>query len=156
MVAKGRMGLSKFVELTATAPAQIYNLATKGSIAIGKDADIAIWNPKAKMTLSARMMHDRTGFTPWEGHSITGWPETVIRRGAVIVKDGRSGATAGSGGVFSSPQEEKEGLRPLPAPHRRRGGAADRSAAGRNGSEAELWRALVVKGARLAIPHQTA
>ena len=60
MVSKGRLGLSKFVELTATAPAKIYNLhPRKGSIAIGADADLALWNPDVEVTLSDGMMHDK-------------------------------------------------------------------------------------------------
>ena len=52
MVSKGRLGLEKFVELTATAPAKIYNLhPRKGSIAVGADADIAIWDPAREVTL---------------------------------------------------------------------------------------------------------
>jgi dihydropyrimidinase len=98
MVSKGRMGLMKFVELTATEPAKIYNLhPKKGSIAIGADADIAVWDPKRKVTLSDAMMHDRTGYTPFAGRKITGWPETVLRRGAVVVADGKLQASAGSG-----------------------------------------------------------
>jgi dihydropyrimidinase len=110
MVAKGRMGLSKFVELTATAPARIYNLASKGSIAIGKDADIAIWNPRVKATLTDRMMHDRTGYTPWAGRKVAGWPETVVRRGAVIVADRKLAATVGSGRFL--PRTGGEAARP--------------------------------------------
>jgi dihydropyrimidinase len=97
MVAKGRLGLMKFVELTATAPARIYNLPRKGSLSIGADADIAIWNPKTKVRLTDAMMHDRTGYTPFAGRTVSGWPETVIRRGEVIVTDGKCGAAAGSG-----------------------------------------------------------
>ena len=81
MVSKGRLGLSKFVELTSTAPAQIYNLPKKGSIAIGNDADIAIWDPARKVTLSDEMMHDLTGFSPFSGRTVTGWPEKVLLRG---------------------------------------------------------------------------
>jgi dihydropyrimidinase len=98
MVSKGRLGLMKFVELTATEPAKIYNLhPRKGSIAIGVDADIVVWDPKKKVTLSDAMMHDRTGYTPFAGRKITGWPETVLRRGAVVVADGKLQATPGSG-----------------------------------------------------------
>jgi dihydropyrimidinase len=85
MVSKGKLGLSKFVELTSTAPAQIYNLPKKGAIAIGNDADIAIWNPTRKVTITDAMMHDLTGFTPFAGHVVTGWPETVMLRGHVLV-----------------------------------------------------------------------
>ncbi|WP_371424740.1 dihydropyrimidinase [Tardiphaga sp.] len=85
MVSKGRLGLSKFVELTSTAPAQIYNLPKKGSIAIGNDADIAIWDPARKVTLSDEMMHDLAGFSPFSGRTVTGWPEKVLLRGRVLV-----------------------------------------------------------------------
>ena len=57
MVSKGRLGLQKFVELTATAPAKIYNLhPRKGSIAIGADADIAVWDPKRQVTFADSMI----------------------------------------------------------------------------------------------------
>src|ERR1700727_1622726 len=98
MVSKGRLGLGKFVELTATAPAKIYNLhPRKGSIAIGADADIAIWDPSREVTLSDAMMHDLTGYTPYAGRSVRGWPVTVLSRGRVVVADGKRIATPGSG-----------------------------------------------------------
>lgn len=111
MVAKGRLGLQKFVELSATEPARIYNIADrKGSIAIGKDADIAIWNPKAKVELSHAMMKDRTGYTPWAGRTVAGWPETILRRGDVIVDGGKLGASPGSGRFL--PRTGGEAARP--------------------------------------------
>lgn len=98
MVSKGRMGLAKFVELTATAPARIYNLAPrKGAIAVGADADIVLWNPEREVTLADHLAHDRTRYTPYAGRRIKGWPETVLRRGTVIVEDGTLRANAGSG-----------------------------------------------------------
>ncbi|MBS0240778.1 MAG: dihydropyrimidinase [Proteobacteria bacterium] len=98
MVAKGRYGLETFVEWTATAPARMYGLAPKkGAIAIGADADIAIWDPKRQTTISDALVHDRTGYTPYAGHTIQGWPVTVMRRGQVIAEDGKLKASAGSG-----------------------------------------------------------
>jgi dihydropyrimidinase len=98
MVSKGRLGLSKFVELTATTPARLYNLhPRKGSIAIGADADIVIWDPTRKTVLSDKTFHDRTGYTPYAGREIVGWPVTVLRRGEVIVRDSRLNAKPGSG-----------------------------------------------------------
>src|SRR5438128_3035219 len=98
MVSKGRLGLEKFVELTATAPAKIYNLhPRKGSIAVGADADIAIWDPAREVTLSDAMMHDLTGYTPFAGRKLRGWPVTVLSRGRVIVADGKRSVDAGSG-----------------------------------------------------------
>jgi dihydropyrimidinase len=69
----------------------------KGSIAIGSDADLVLWNPKRRVCLSDEMMHDRAGYTPYAGRTITGWPETVIRRGEPIVREGRLMAKPGSG-----------------------------------------------------------
>jgi dihydropyrimidinase len=97
MVSKGRLGLSKFVELTSTAPAQIYNLPKKGSIAIGNDADIAIWDPTRKVTLSDEMMHDLTGFSPFSGRTVTGWPEKVLLRGRVLVDGDTFNSKPGEG-----------------------------------------------------------
>jgi dihydropyrimidinase len=97
MVSKGRLGLAKFVDLTSTAPARIYNLPKKGSIAIGNDADIAIWNPDRKVTLSDSMMHDNTGYTPYAGRVVMGWPDTVLLRGKLLVEGGLFHGHAGDG-----------------------------------------------------------
>ena len=98
MVSQGRLGLEKFVELTATAPAKIYNLhPRKGSIAIGADADIAIWDPAREVTLADSQVHDLTGYTPYAGRKIRGWPVTVLSRGRVIVADGKRSVEAGTG-----------------------------------------------------------
>jgi len=98
MVSKGRLGLQKFVELTATAPAKIYNLhPRKGSIAIGADADIAIWDPAREVTLADSLMHDLAGYTPYAGRTLRGWPVTVLSRGRMVVTDGKRIAEPGSG-----------------------------------------------------------
>jgi dihydropyrimidinase len=97
MVSKGRLGVEKFVEVTATAPARIYNLPGKGSLAIGADADLAIWDPHKRVTLSDGAVHDRTGYTPYAGRTVQGWPVTVLRRGETIVEDGTLRAKPGSG-----------------------------------------------------------
>ena len=97
MVSKGRLGLAKFVELTASAPAKIYNLPRKGSIVVGNDADIAIWDPRREVTLSDAMMHDLAGYTPYAGRTLRGWPVIVLSRGRVIVNDGKLAAEPGSG-----------------------------------------------------------
>jgi dihydropyrimidinase len=98
MVSKGRLGLEKFVELTATAPAKIYNLhPRKGSLAVGADADIAIWDPEREVILKDEMMHDLAGYTAFAGRKLRGWPVTVLSRGRVIVMDGKRSVEAGSG-----------------------------------------------------------
>ncbi|MGC2780006.1 MAG: amidohydrolase family protein, partial [Bradyrhizobium sp.] len=98
MVSKGRLGLNKFVELTATAPAKVYNLhPKKGAIAIGADADIALWDPDKRVTISDADMHDLAGYTPFAGRSVQGWPVTVLSRGRVIVDGGKLAVEPGSG-----------------------------------------------------------
>ena len=97
MVSKGRLGLAKFVEIAAEAPARIYNLPRKGAITIGGDADLAIWDPQRRVKLSAAVMHDLAGYTPYEGREVVGWPQTVLSRGQVIVDDGKLLAKPGSG-----------------------------------------------------------
>src|ERR1700757_4941625 len=98
MVSNGRLGLEKFVELTATAPAKIYNLhQRKGSIAVGADADIAIWDPEREVTLADEMMHDLAGYTPFAGRKVKGCPVSVLSRGRVIIDDNKCLASAGSG-----------------------------------------------------------
>jgi dihydropyrimidinase len=98
MVSNGRFGAEKFVEWTATAPAQLYGLAPrKGSIAIGADADIAIWDPDKQVTFTDADVVDGAGYTPYAGRTVRGWPVTVLRRGDIIVESGRCLAAPGSG-----------------------------------------------------------
>ena len=97
-VGKGRLTLNQFVALTATNHAHMYGLGhRKGSIAVGMDADLAVWDPDRRVVLSASMLHDHVGYTPYEGRSITGWPITVISRGRVVVDAGKLHAERGSG-----------------------------------------------------------
>ena len=98
MVSRGRLGLAKFVELTATAPARIYGLdPAKGSIAVGADADLVVWDPERTVEIVQGPRHDRAGYTPFAGRTVKGWPVTVVRRGDVIVADGELLAAHGSG-----------------------------------------------------------
>jgi dihydropyrimidinase len=98
MVGGGRLGLEKFVELTATAPARLYGLhGRKGSIAVGQDADLAVWDPERTVEIAQGPRHDGAGYTPYAGRTIKGWPETVLRRGQVIAAGGKLRAAPGSG-----------------------------------------------------------
>jgi dihydropyrimidinase len=69
----------------------------KGRIEIGADADIAIWNPDRKVTFGDNDLHDATGYNPFAGHTVTGWPETVLSRGDVVLSDAQSIGVAGRG-----------------------------------------------------------
>jgi|TARA_B110000459_G_scaffold94544_1_gene105632 dihydropyrimidinase len=95
---KKRITLNHFVALAATNVSKIYGLDhCKGSITEGKDADIAIWNPEIKKTITAEDIHDNMDFTPYEGMQITGWPETIIQRGNIIIEDNKLKADRGDG-----------------------------------------------------------
>jgi dihydropyrimidinase len=97
-VGKGRLDLNQFVALTATNHAKLYGLhPRKGTIAVGSDADIAIWDPHREVTVTAAMLHDNVGYTPYEGRRITGWPTTILSRGRIVVADGALHAARGSG-----------------------------------------------------------
>ena len=96
-VGKGRIELNRFVALCCTNPARTYGLhPQKGTIAIGSDADLAIWDPERRVEVDDRTTHDATGYCPYAGMTLQGWPVTVISRGEVIVADGelRPGAAA--------------------------------------------------------------
>jgi len=97
MVHGGRGGVEAFARVTATAPAALYGLTTKGALAPGKDADLVIWNEARQVTFGADDLHDNTGYNPWAGHRVTGWPDTVLSRGEVIVRDGALTGQPGRG-----------------------------------------------------------
>ena len=97
-VGQGRLDLNAFVALTATNHAKLYGLyPKKGTIAVGSDADIAIWDPERETTITAGMLHDNVGYTPYEGRRLRGWPVTVISRGRIVVESGELAAARGSG-----------------------------------------------------------
>jgi len=73
------------VMLTATRHAEIYGLPQKGRIAVGADADLALWDPEREVTVDASMLHDNTGYTPYAGRTVRGWPIRVWSRGELIV-----------------------------------------------------------------------
>jgi dihydropyrimidinase len=97
-VCKGRITLNEFVALTATNHAKTYGLyPKKGTIAVGSDADIAIWDPKRKTTITQSLMHGGCDYTPYEGIAVTGWPVSTMLRGKFIVRDGKLVGKPGDG-----------------------------------------------------------
>jgi dihydropyrimidinase len=97
-VGKGRIDINQFVALTATNAAKLYGLyPRKGTIAIGSDADLALWDADREVDVTASMLHDNAGYTPYEGMKLKGWPVTVISRGDVICDEGKLTAKPGRG-----------------------------------------------------------
>jgi dihydropyrimidinase len=97
-VSKGRITLSEFVALTATNPARLFGLSPrKGTIAVGADADLALWDPAKRVTITNALMQHAIDYTPYEGLEVTGWPVATIRRGEVVMRDGRVQAEEKSG-----------------------------------------------------------
>jgi len=97
-VMKGRIDLSRFVALTATNHAKAFGLyPQKGTLMVGSDADIAIWDPEAEWTVRHAEMHDGADYTPYEGVTMKGRPETVVLRGRIAVTEGEIRAPKGAG-----------------------------------------------------------
>ena len=101
-VVGGRISLERFVALTSTLPARLFGLfPTKGTIAEGADADLALWNPTQRRTVRAADLHSRCDWSPYEGREVTGWPQMTIRRGEIVYDGGQITAKAGSGRLLT-------------------------------------------------------
>ena len=88
-VSKGRIDLQRFVALSSTNHAKMYGLyPKKGTIAIGSDADIVLWDSKRQETLRQEILHHGADYTPYEGIAVTGFPVRTILRGKTLVADG--------------------------------------------------------------------
>ena len=100
-VVEGRLSLNQFVEVTSTAAARLFGLfPAKGTIAVGSDADLVIFDPERRETISVAnpaTHHMRVDYNAYEGITVQGHAETVIARGQVIVEDGRFTGRAGAG-----------------------------------------------------------
>ena len=91
------LNLMRMVGLLASWPAQIFGLGDKGCIAIGKDADMVIFDPREKHTLSASMMHSQSDFSPYEGLDVQGAVEMTFCRGKIVFDSGKFVGEKGGG-----------------------------------------------------------
>lgn len=97
-VNEGRISLTQFVDLVATRPAKVFGLfPQKGAIAVGADADLVIWDPEAKFTITQSAMHNSMDYSSYEGRTVQGAPRTVLLRGKVIVENRAYIGTPGEG-----------------------------------------------------------
>ena len=93
-----RISMTDFVALSATNAAKLYGLyPRKGTVAVGADGDLVIWDDTRETTVSVDMLHENMDYTPYEGMTLRGWPTTVISRGEVVVEDGDVRADRGRG-----------------------------------------------------------
>jgi dihydropyrimidinase len=111
-----RLSLLKFAELTAANPARLFGLyPRKGAIALGSDADLAIWDPAREVTITNAMLHHATDHTPYEGRVVRGWPVVTISRGDIVWNDGEITSTPGRGRFLACdrPFTPKQDLPPV-------------------------------------------
>ncbi len=93
-----RFSANRFVQLTATAPAKLFGLyPRKGTIAVGSDADLVIFDPSQQHVISAKTHHMKVDYSMFEGIKVTGMPKVVLSRGRVIIDNGRFTGKPGAG-----------------------------------------------------------
>ena len=115
-VAKGRLTLQQFVALGSTNAARLYGIPGKGTIAVGADADVAIWDPQETRAVRLEDQHDAMDYTPYEGRELTGWPVTVLSRGERVVEGGRLVAEPGRGRFVARRPPDFTGIPGTPPP----------------------------------------
>jgi dihydroorotase len=86
-MAAGRLTLERVVDLTSAGPQRIYNIAGKGRIAVGYDADVVLVDLKARRVIRNDWIASRCGWTPFDGREVTGWPKATILRGHVVMRE---------------------------------------------------------------------
>jgi len=97
-VARGRISLERFVALTSTNAARLFGLyPRKGTIAVGADADLVIWETEGRRIVRDGELFSRAGHSVYAGRELRGWPHATIRRGELVFEDGRVLASPGSG-----------------------------------------------------------
>jgi dihydroorotase len=88
-VSNGRLGIERFVDLTSHGPARLFQIAGKGHIAVGFDADFTVVDLKAKRTITNDWIESRCRWTPYDGMNVQGWPAGTVIRGNVVMWQGR-------------------------------------------------------------------
>ena len=97
-VRQGRLSPHRFVDVSATKPAKLMGMyPQKGTIAVGSDADVMVFDPEKPVTIRQRDMHSKQDWELHEGSEVTGWPALTISRGDIIVENGKVNAEPGRG-----------------------------------------------------------
>jgi dihydropyrimidinase len=87
-VARGRITIKRMVDLLATTPAARFGMAAKGTLDVGRDADIVVFDPSARRTILAADLHHTSDYTPYEGFAVNGAVRDVLVRGQDVIRDG--------------------------------------------------------------------
>jgi dihydropyrimidinase len=107
-VVDGRISLPRFVDMVSTRPAQIVGLfPQKGTLAVGSDADIVIWDPEAERTITQGGLHHAVDYTLFEGKKVKGGPRTVLLRGEPLLEDGAYRGRPGMGRFLKRKKYQK-------------------------------------------------
>jgi dihydropyrimidinase len=97
-VTAGRITAADWVRLCAEAPARTFGLwPAKGSLQVGADADVVVWDPSRRQSLAASALHMNVDHSPYEGTDVLGWPTLVLSRGKVVARDGAFEGEPGAG-----------------------------------------------------------
>jgi dihydropyrimidinase len=103
-VSTGRLTMNEFVRVTSTNAAQIFNIyPRKGSISVGADADIVVWDPAATKTISAKMHHQNVDFNIFEGMTVKGRASHTLSQGKIVYADGKLNVERGAGRYIEKP-----------------------------------------------------
>ena len=88
-VQRGRISVERMVDLLSTTPARLFGLNSKGAIEVGRDADLIIFDPQERRTVTQSELHHTSDYTPYEGLKVKGWPVMTIVRGTVVCEEGK-------------------------------------------------------------------
>jgi len=107
-VGQKRLSLNRWVDVCSTTPAKIFGLyPRKGTLAPGADADIVLFDPQRKVTLSRSVLHERVDYTPYDGISLKGYPTTTIARGKILCREGEWIGPTGQGQFLKRGRHER-------------------------------------------------
>jgi dihydropyrimidinase len=100
-VVRRGMPLRRMVELTSANAARLMKVyPRKGTIQVGSDGDLVVFDPSQKRAVDSKKLQSRAGYSPFEGMELTGWPKVTVRGGKVVFRAGKVLARKGSGGIL--------------------------------------------------------
>lgn len=106
---KGRLSLVRMVQVLSENPARIFGLyPRKGTLAVGSDADLVVFDPQREFTITAENQHSKVGYTLYEGQKVLGWPEMTFQRGHAVLENGEIVAAPGCGEFLPNLIDQKD------------------------------------------------